>query len=168
MLSIPQEFYNAMIRQAQEEHPNECCGLLAGIDGRVTRIYPIKNIVALDSLENADFDDVKLSHLKNLSPRNRAEIAFVMDAGEMSSAIKNMRSNNIKLQVVYHSHPQGPNHPSITDIKNALGFASVREKLNLPEPLHIIISLRKQDKPDVRVYRIADNQPALEEFKIVE
>ena len=155
-----------MIGQAQAEHPNECCGLLGGKDGRVTQIYPIKNIVASDGLESADFDDAKLSHLKSLPPKDRAEIAFVMDASEMSSAIKDMRINNINLQVVYHSHPHGPNRPSVTDIKNALGFASVREKLNLPEPLHVIISLQKQDRPDVKIYRIAEDQTTLEEFKI--
>jgi proteasome lid subunit RPN8/RPN11 len=156
-----------MVEQAHAAHPNECCGLLAGKDGQVTRVYPITNIVSSDGLENASFDDVKLSHLKNLTPKERAESAFVMDAAEMSSAFKDMRYNNLKLQVVYHSHPHGPDRPSVTDIKNAMGFESVREKLNLPEPLHMIISLQKRSLPDVKIYRIAENQATLTEFKIL-
>ncbi|HXC62084.1 MAG TPA: M67 family metallopeptidase [Nitrospiria bacterium] len=167
MLSIPKQFYDAMIQQAQSEHPNECCGLLAGKDGGVSQLYKIKNIVALEGLEAANFDDAKLAHLKSLSPEDRAEIAFAMDAREMSSAFKDMRLNDIKLQVVYHSHPHGPNRPSVTDIKNAIGFDSMREKLNLPEPLHIIISLQKRNQPEVKAYRIVEDQTTLEEFKIV-
>jgi len=32
-----------MIRHAQREYPNEACGLLAGKDGRVEKVYQMTN-----------------------------------------------------------------------------------------------------------------------------
>jgi len=37
-------------------------------------------------------------------------------------------------------------------------FESYREKLNIPEPLHVIISLENNQQPDVRAYRIQQSQ----------
>ena len=37
-------------------------------------------------------------------------------------------------------------------------FESYRTKLNLPEPLHLIVSLEHADSPDIRAYRIQDSQ----------
>src|SRR3954447_27003563 len=52
-LLIPGSFYEAMVAQALEELPNECCGFLAGALepgelalGRVTARYPLVNDLA--------------------------------------------------------------------------------------------------------------------------
>ena len=43
MLEIPEKIAADMIAHALEEDPNECCGILAGRDGAVYRIYRITN-----------------------------------------------------------------------------------------------------------------------------
>ena len=147
-----------MVAEARSAAPYECCGLLAGQDGRVTRHYKITNIVAIEGAEMANFDAAKISHLRRLTPDERAEIAFVMDAREMSLAFKDMRANQLDLQVVYHSHPHSPSRPSPTDVKNATEFESVRKVLNLAEPLHLIISLENEATPVLNVFRIVSSE----------
>ena len=132
--------------------------LLAGQKMHVTRHYKITNIVATEGAEIANFDVAKISHLQRLTPAERAEIAFVMDAREMSVAFKDMRANAQDLQVIYHSHPHSPSRPSPTDIRNATDFESVRKVLNLAEPVHMIISLENQAAPVLNAFRIADGE----------
>ena len=159
MLTIPELIVQDMIIHARELDPHECCGILGGIDGRVSEHYRITNILAtLSEQDLARFDGAKLSDLKQLTPEERADIAFQMDAREMAQAQKDMRTKGLTLQAFYHSHTFSPARPSMTDITIAMEFESYRAKLNLPEPLHIIISLENADHPDVRAYRIQQAQ----------
>jgi len=145
-----------MIAHARELAPHECCGMLAGKDGRVTQHYKIANIVATEGAHLANFDEAKFAYLQALSPDERADIAFVMDARDMSAALKDVRRLGLELQVIYHSHPHSPARPSLTDIKIASEFESTRGILNLPEPLHLIISLEKKDAPEANAFRIVN------------
>ncbi|MEC4673756.1 MAG: M67 family metallopeptidase [Nitrospirota bacterium] len=155
MISIPVQIFEDMIAHARELDPHECCGILAGQDGQVSQHYRIKNILAnMAETELARFDQAKLSDLKQLSPEERADIAFQMDAQEMAHAQKDIRQKGILLKAFYHSHTFSPARPSVTDIKIAMEFESYREKLNIPEPLHIIVSLEDKANPIVRAYRI--------------
>src|SRR5881397_3126795 len=122
--------------------------MLAGKDGRATHHYKVANIVATEGAH--------LAHLQALSPEERADIAFVMDARDMSLALKDMRHKGLELQVIYHSHPHSPARPSLTDIKIATEFEATRVVLNLPEPLHFIISLEKKDTQAAAAFRIAN------------
>jgi len=154
MLKIPKSIFDQMLDHAERDAPFECCGLLAGKDAQVTRAYKIANIVAMEGAELSNFDDARAAQLRLLPAEQRAAIAFVMDAREMSMALKEMRSNGTELLVVYHSHPRGPDHPSPTDIKVANDFTSTREVLNQPEPLYVIISMEERGRPTVKAYRI--------------
>ena len=160
MLSIPPNIWADMIVHARELDPHECCGILAGNDdGTVTEHYRITNILAkMSEAELARFDQAKLSDLKQLSPEERADIAFQMDAMEMAQAQKDIRQKDITLKAFYHSHTFSPARPSMTDIKIAMEFESYREKLNIPQPLHVIISLEDKSNPVMRAYRIQDSQ----------
>ncbi len=135
--------------------PYECCGLLAGRQGLVTKGYRIKNIVALEGAGTlSSFDPAKAAQLERLSPMERAEIAFVMDMQDFSSAKKDMRNKGLELYVVYHSHPHDPARPSITDIKIATDYEDIWAKINLPTPAYVIISLQTPAQPDIRAYWI--------------
>ncbi|HET9962974.1 MAG TPA: M67 family metallopeptidase [Nitrospiraceae bacterium] len=154
-LSIPQQILDQIVAHARELAPYECCGLLAGRAGRVTDIYRIANVVALEGASQlASFDDAKISHLERLSPQERAEIAFVMDARDLALAQKDMRKRGLELQVVYHSHPHDPARPSVTDVKIATDYEEYWGKINLPVPAYSIVSLMDQEKPDLRTYWI--------------
>jgi proteasome lid subunit RPN8/RPN11 len=154
-LSIPQQILDGMIAHARELDPYECCGLLAGMNGVVTELYRIKNIVARDGAEKlSSFDPAKVAHLERLSPTERAEIAFVMDMQDFSAAKKDIRNKGLDLQVVYHSHPHDPARPSVTDIKIASDYEEIWPKINLPIPAYLLISLMDKTKPDIRTYWI--------------
>lgn len=149
-----------MVAHAKELAPYECCGLLAGTDQTVTKIYRIKNVVALEGAQQlASFDEAKIAHLERLSPAERAEIAFVMDAQDLAMAQKDMRRNGLTLQVVYHSHPHDPARPSVTDIKIATDYEEYWGKINLPVPAYLLVSLMQQT-PDVQTYWIRGGQVA--------
>lgn len=167
-LRIPKVILDEMVAHARELAPHECCGLLGGTAGQVSRRYPIKNIVAMEGADSAShFDAAKVSHLRRLSPEERAEIAFVMDAHEQALALRDMRSRGLELQAVYHSHPASPARPSVTDINNATEFDQIRDKLNLPQPVHLIISLMTPGQPDLQAYRIANETAAPVHFTAV-
>lgn len=144
-----------MIAHARALDPYECCGFLAGTGNRVSKLYPIKNIVGLEGATHAAaFDEAKVRHLSRLSPEERAEIAFIMDAQEMFQAVKDMRKQALTLQVVYHSHPHDPARPSVTDIKIANDWEDNWARLNLTLPIYLLISLMDKSKADVKAYWI--------------
>ena len=43
-IRLTREQLSAMIAHARAEYPNEACGILAGRDGAVTRVYPMTNV----------------------------------------------------------------------------------------------------------------------------
>lgn len=154
-LVIPQQILDELIAHARELDPYECCGFLAGTGHAVSRIYRIKNIVGMEgAAQAASFDEAKVQRLSRLSPEERAEIAFIMDAQEMFHAVKDMRKNGLTLQVVYHSHPHDPARPSVTDIKIANEWEENWSRLNLALPIYLLISLMDKSRPDVQAYWI--------------
>ncbi len=158
-LNIPQHILDDIVAHARELAPYECCGLLAGNNGRVTHVYRIKNVIALEGAEKlSSFDPAKVSHLARLSPEERAEIAFVMDTQDFSTAKKDMRNKGLDLQVVYHSHPKDPARPSLTDIKIATDYEEIWPKINLPIPAYLLISLMNDAQPDIQTYWIRQGQ----------
>lgn len=147
-LIVPRQTLDEMIAHARAAAPHECCGLLAGKDGLVTRHYPIKNIVASQGAGVAElFDTAKIATLDKLSPEERADIAFWMDARDMFAAQKDMRVQGTAMLASYHSHPVSPARPSPTDVK-ALAF--------YPDIAHFILSLENGAHPVVNAFLIAD------------
>lgn len=157
-LRIPQPILDDLIAHARALAPHECCGFLAGKNSVVTHLYRITNVVALEgAAEQASFDTAKMEHLGRLSPQERAEIAFVMDAQDMFRAVKDMRKQGLELQVVYHSHPHDPARPSATDIKIATEWEGNWTTFNLPLPSYLLVSLQDSARPDIRLYLIHAN-----------
>lgn len=167
-LKIPQQILDEMIAHARESDPYECCGLLAGANGTASRHYRIKNIVSLEGSEKLpSFDGARVTRLQQLPLQKRAEIAFVMDAQDFSLAKKDMRTHNLDLHVVYHSHPHSQAEPSETDITVAHDYEDIWSKINLAVPAYIIISLQDKARPDVRAYWIKGRQVSRAEFQTV-
>ena len=149
MLAIPRHILDELIAHARALVPHECCGLLAGKDGRVTHHYKITNIVASqDAGVQEMFDQAKVAHLERLSPEERADIAFWMDPKDMFAAQKDMRAQGTDMLASYHSHPVSPARPSPTDIKALASY---------PDLVHLIVSLQEATKPAINAFRIADD-----------
>jgi proteasome lid subunit RPN8/RPN11 len=165
VLKIPQQILDAMIAHARETDPHECCGLLAGLDGVTSHHYRVRNIVSLEGAEALpSFDGARVSRLQQLPLQKRAEIAFVMDAQDFSLAKKDMRTRNLDLHVVYHSHPRSPAVPSETDVTIAHNYEEIWGKINLAVPAYIIVSLQDPARPDIRAYWIRERRVSPAEF----
>jgi proteasome lid subunit RPN8/RPN11 len=157
-LTIPRRVLDDMLDHARALVPHECCGLLAGKDGVITHHYKINNIVANQGAGVAElFDPAKIANLERLSPEERADIAFWMDARDMFAAQKDMRVQGTVMLASYHSHPVSPARPSPTDIK-ALAF--------YPDIAHFILSLENATQPVVNAFRIADESVATVPYQI--
>lgn len=146
-----------MVAHARELDPFECCGLLAGTSGTVTRQYRITNTVAKDTQAMEVFAAARVKPLEHLSERTRAEVAYFMDPTEMLAAFKDMRDRQLDLAAIYHSHTRSPAYPSTTDV----GLAYY------PDAAYLIISLEDKLKPDIRAYWIRDRQVSVAEFRSV-
>jgi [CysO sulfur-carrier protein]-S-L-cysteine hydrolase len=109
-IELPLFVFEQMVDQARAVAPVEACGILAGIDGRVSRLYEMTNID--DSCEH-----------------------FMMNPAEQFSVVKLIRAAGLKMIAVYHSHPASPARPSDEDIRLALqpGVAWVILSLERPD-----------------------------------
>jgi proteasome lid subunit RPN8/RPN11 len=71
--------------------PNEACGLAAGANGAVQKIYRISN-------------------------EYHSPVRFRLDPAEQVAAFIDMEQHHWDLLAIYHSHPEGPICPSETDL----------------------------------------------------
>ena len=95
MIRISQKFIDQMIEHSKSEDPNECCGILAGSNGDISKLYKIRNA----------------------SP---SPYRYVMDPQEMLTSIQDADENGIDLVAFYHSHTHSPAYPSETDTRMAV------------------------------------------------
>ncbi len=94
MLELSRDQAAALVAHANEEFPNECCGLLAGRNGRVERVYRGTNV--------------------DYSP-----YTYLMDPKEQLAAFKDMEAAGLDLVGIYHSHTHTAAYPSKTDVAKA-------------------------------------------------
>ncbi len=81
-------------KHCDREYPNEACGILAGHNGAVEKIYSMKNAEASPSF-------------------------YVMEPQEQFSVMKEMRRDGLDLVGIYHSHTGSHAYPSATDVSLA-------------------------------------------------
>jgi proteasome lid subunit RPN8/RPN11 len=89
----------------------------------VTAVYPVDNIL-------------------------QSPTAYEMEPNQQVQAMLDLEAAGWKLLAIYHSHPQGPEHPSATDI--ALAF--------YPDVVTIIISLQETKDPVMRGFQIVGQE----------
>ena len=98
MISLPRSIRDQIVRQAETELPNECCGYLAGTrsDAEVTvsKRIPMTNVDA--------------------SPEH-----FSFDPKEQFAAVRAARTEGLELVANYHSHPETPARMSGKDTRLA-------------------------------------------------
>jgi len=94
MLILKKELFEQILRQCIKEFPDEGCGILAGRNGRVDRIYEMTN--------------------SEKSPSN-----FFMEPKEQLRAMKEIRAQGLQLLGIYHSHVASEAYPSSRDVELA-------------------------------------------------
>ncbi len=122
-IRIVRGFLAQMLEHAKRIPEQECCGLLAGRDGAITNYFPARNALS-------------------------SSTAYEIAAAELFALFCEMRSQQMDLLGIYHSHPQGENVPSITDIERAY----------YPDAVHFIISPAPGAPRPVRAFRIRDGR----------
>jgi proteasome lid subunit RPN8/RPN11 len=95
IVRIAADVLAVMSAHARGTPAEECCGLLAGRDGRITDIHPATNVAP--------------------EPAKSYEIA----PKEIFKLIRKIRTAGLELLGIYHSHPTGENAPSPRDVELA-------------------------------------------------
>jgi [CysO sulfur-carrier protein]-S-L-cysteine hydrolase len=94
VLTITCSDYEHILQHCQDEYPNEACGILAGHDGTVEKIYSTSNAEPSPSF-------------------------YFMDPQEQFRVMKEMRQAGLQLVGIYHSHTGSQAYPSSTDVSLA-------------------------------------------------
>lgn len=94
MIKLKKSDYNKIVAHAEEELPDEACGLIAGIVEGDDKI--IKKVYLLTNIDHSN------EH-------------FSLDPKEQLAAIKDMRAEGIVPLGNWHSHPESPSRPSDED-----------------------------------------------------
>ncbi len=93
-MEIAAEYRDAIVEHALEEDPNECCGILAGVQGIIKKHYRITNA-------------------------EKSPYRYSLDGKEFLEALREIDDRGWEIQVFYHSHTHSPAYPSATDVRLA-------------------------------------------------
>jgi proteasome lid subunit RPN8/RPN11 len=96
-MRIAQSLIDEMVAHAREELPNECCGMVGGVDGAASAVIPVVNSAA--------------------SP-----LRFEMDPQGQYNALKEIEDGDGELLAIYHSHTKSAAYPSQTDVNQAVNW----------------------------------------------
>ncbi|HLC28268.1 MAG TPA: M67 family metallopeptidase [Dehalococcoidia bacterium] len=93
-LTLPHSFIHEIIAHAQEDAPNECCGIIAGEDGRAVKLFRAKNAEA--------------------SPYR-----YSVEPKDLFRIYRECDENGWSFLAIYHSHTASEAYPSPTDVRLA-------------------------------------------------
>ena len=83
-----------MCEEVRAKPEQECCGLLAGREGIITRVLPARNALA-------------------------SATAYEIAPENLFRLVRQIRAENLEMLGIYHSHPRGENRPSPRDVERA-------------------------------------------------
>ena len=106
---------NELLHQAQLSPMREICGIIGRFDDQY-QCYP---------LETQDTD---------------ASVLFALNASEQLAAMKTLKTKQQELFAVYHSHPNTPALPTVTD----------EDVADFPDALYLLISLNTKGVLEMR------------------
>jgi proteasome lid subunit RPN8/RPN11 len=96
-MKISKQLIDEMVAHAREDQPNECCGMIGGVDGEATSVIRVTNSAA--------------------SP-----LRYEMDPQEQFNALKTIEDGGGELLGIYHSHTKSAAYPSQTDVNQAVAW----------------------------------------------
>ena len=138
MFYINENHAKEIADHAIQDDPNECCGILAGKDGHIEKLF---------RMTNAETSPYRYS----------------MDPKEQISVNREMDDNGWELLAIYHSHTHPAAYPSSTDVR----MATWPDGTSIwPDAHYILVSLEDHDNPLVRAFRITDGSVTKEELRV--
>lgn len=108
-MKIPKPLIDEIVAHAREDLPNECCGMVGGVDGEARTVHRARNAEA--------------------SP-----LRYSIDAGEQFRLMKEIEGAGEELFAIYHSHTKSAAHPSQTDVNLAAWPEAVYLIVSLADP----------------------------------
>jgi [CysO sulfur-carrier protein]-S-L-cysteine hydrolase len=109
VLRLSREHIEEIIAHAREEAPNECCGIIAGENGRAVKLFRAKNAEASPYRYSVDSKDLFLIH-------------------------RECEANDWTFLAIYHSHTASEAYPSPTDVRLAFWPEAYYVLVSLQEP----------------------------------
>jgi [CysO sulfur-carrier protein]-S-L-cysteine hydrolase len=94
-LYLSREHLDSILDHVKAESPDEACGILAGHEGQVFKVY---------AGNNAEQDK---------------DTRYSIDPAQQLEIMQDMAANDWEMMAIYHSHPNSPAYPSETDVKLA-------------------------------------------------
>ncbi|MEP7357003.1 MAG: M67 family metallopeptidase [Anaerolineales bacterium] len=93
-LRLGRAHWDAMLEHVRQNAPEEACGLLGGLNGQVTRVYTVENVL-------------------------HSRVEYTMDAAAQVRAMMEIEAAGEEVCGIFHSHPTGPPVPSQTDVERS-------------------------------------------------
>jgi [CysO sulfur-carrier protein]-S-L-cysteine hydrolase len=108
-MRIAQSLIDEILAHAREDMPNECCGMIGGVDGEARTVYRATNAEA--------------------SP-----LRYSIDPREQFRLMREIEEAGEELTSIYHSHTKSAAYPSQTDVNLAGWPDAVYIIASLSEP----------------------------------
>lgn len=118
---LEQQYLDHMIEHALDDNPNECCGILAGKDGRCVKAYRGVNSEASPYRYNLDADD-------------------------LFRIYREIDRNDQDILAIYHSHTFSEAYPSQTDISLAFYPDAYYILVSLADPASPVVRAFRIDR----------------------
>lgn len=94
MLILKKGLFEQIVKECIKELPNEACGILAGKEARIQKVYEMTNV-------------------------DKSPSTYFMDAKEQFKVMKEIRNLGLEMLGIYHSHVASPARPSAHDVELA-------------------------------------------------
>jgi proteasome lid subunit RPN8/RPN11 len=153
-LIFPERLQRELVAHARAGTPDEVCGILAGREDRVERVFRVRNTADDVSEDRAVFRD----RATGAPTHGRKAVHYYMDPKDQLRVYNAIDDLGLDVVGYYHSHTHTEARPSPTDIRLANDLAAY----------YILISLQQPDSPSVRAWRIRKDEPTAESGELDE
>lgn len=113
-LRLSADHLQDMVAHARQDFPHECCGLLAGRDGRVVRVYRGRNV-------------------------DESPYTYRLDDRQLLQFLREMDQDGLDIVGIYHSHTASEATPSRTDVARAFYPEAVYVIISVQQPEHPVV-----------------------------
>jgi proteasome lid subunit RPN8/RPN11 len=143
VFNLQRRYAEEIASHAREEAPNECCGILAGKEGRVLRLYRAANA-------------------------ERSPYRYNIDPQDLYRIYREVEAKGWQFLAIYHSHPSGEAYPSATDVSRSQLPGAEKTVDAWPGTCHLIVSLADRQSPLIRAFHIEEGHITEEPLQIID
>jgi proteasome lid subunit RPN8/RPN11 len=151
-LVFPERLQQELMAHAQAGSPEEVCGILAGREDRVERVFRVNNTAD----EVTEQRDMFRDRSTGAPARGRKAVHYYMDPKDQLRVYNEIDALGLEVVGYYHSHTHTEARPSPTDVRLANDLSAY----------YVLVSLTEQ--PAVRAWRINKAEPTDETGELIE